>query len=262
MLSEVIKNVNKNFQCFFIFFVSVLMAKVSCRRVMRLPTTAIRTTRGTFGVCILHTSPVPIFMAWEWERVAYTYTLLTTLPLFSQWPMLSNDHWCGLQFGLKRLLSPSTFPAVREPRRLQACYSPAHCWMACLLLTGRSIWAQEARDAKAQTSGISLPLDCPAAPGQTSAQPSRPENRSIYSTQSPPQKKCTHTHTHTCYDCFWNCAQHRTPVIFKSFFDLSSAEVVKLSVYHNGWNKVITYELTAFSKIMNLTYSDAVIVPV
>lgn len=114
--------------------------------------------------------------------------------LFSfQWPMLSNDQWCGLPFGLKRPLSSSTFPAVREPRRLQACHSPAHCWMAHLLLTGGSIWAQEARDARDQTSALSLPLNCPGptAPGQTSAQPSGAENHSTVS------KKGAHAHTYT-----------------------------------------------------------------
>lgn len=190
--------------------------------------------------------------------------IIDYITFFFQWPILSNDHWCGLPFGLKRLLSSSIFPAVREPRKLQACHSPAHCWMAHLLLTSGSIWAQEARDARDQTSVLSLPLYCPgpAAPGQTSAQPSGPENHSTYSIVSKRVHIHTHIYIHTCCDCLWNCAQHWAPVIFKSFFDLSSAEVVKQSVYHNGWNKVITYELTAFSKIMNLTYSDVVIVPV
>lgn len=193
------------FNAFFSFFfcVSILMAKVSCRKVMQLPTTAIRITRGTFVSAYWSSVLLPKCQyLWLGSESGLNTPIHYWLHyhFFSQWPMLSNDHWCGLQFGLKRLLSSSTFPAVREPRRLEACYSPAHCWMACLLLTGGSIWAQEARDARDQTSGISLPLDCPrpAAPGQTSAQPSGPENHSIYNTQSPPPKKCTHTHTHTC----------------------------------------------------------------
>lgn len=120
-----------------------------------------------------------------------------------------------------------------------------------LLPTGGSIWAQEARDTRDQRSHCHS-----TAPGPRHQAKHPLGHKDQKTTAHSLKKKKVHTHTHTRCDCLWNCAQLWAPVIFKSFFDLSSTKVVKQCVYNNGWNKVITYELTAFSKIMNLTYSE------
>ncbi len=92
------------------------------------------------------------------------------------------------------------------------------------------------------------------------ARGTRPNIHSVIRTRKPQQivsKEKVHMNTHT--HMLWLPLELRSTLSscnFQVIFDLSSAKVVKQSVYNNGWNKVITYELTAFSKIMNLTYSE------